>query len=77
MSYLQCMKNNCVNSISNYGLLDALLKTIAGPYYLHTYLCYSPTKNFDMLPLQWEFIPKKINNKLVAPVTLQYILFQK
>ena len=77
MSYLQCMNNKCINSISTYGILDALLKTIAGPYYLHTYLCYSPTKNFDMLPWQWEFIPQKINNKLVSPVTLQYILFQK
>jgi len=77
MSYLQCMKNKCVNSISSYGLLNALIKTIAGPYYLHTYLCYSPTKNFDNLPWQWEFIPQNINNKLITPVTLQYILFEK
>ena len=77
MSYLQCMNNKCINSVTSYGLLDALLKTIAGPYYLHTYLCYSPTNNFDMLPFQWEFIPQKKDNKLVSPVTLEYILFEK
>jgi cyclopropane fatty-acyl-phospholipid synthase-like methyltransferase len=81
MSYLQCMKNNeCTNSISFMGILDAIVKTIADPYYIHTYLCYSPRKDFYWLPWQWEFIPqniKGINNEWITPVTLQYILFQK
>ena len=77
MSYLQCMKEKCVNSISFYGVIDALIKTIAGPYFIHTYLCYSPTKNFYWLPWQWGFIPQNINNKLITPVTLEYILLQK
>ena len=78
MSYLQCMKNNkCVNSVSSLGILDAMVKTIADPYYIHTYLCYSPHKNFYWLPWQWEFIPQYIDNKWITPVTLQYILFQK
>ena len=64
MSYLQCMKNNkCYNSKSFIGVLDALMKSIAGPYYIHTYLCYSPTKNFYWLPWQWEFIPQNINDE--------------
>ena len=55
MSYLQCMKNNkCANSISSIGILDAILKTIADPYYIHTYLCYSPRKDFYWLPWQWD-----------------------
>ena len=78
MSYLQCMKNNkCINSVSSLGLLEAITKTIADPYYIHTYLCYSPVKDFYWLPWQWEFIPQKKNNKWITPVTLQYILFIK
>ena len=77
MSYLQCMGGKCTNSISLKGLVESFIKTIAGPYYLHTYLCYSPTKNFDWLPWQWEFIPQKVNNRWITPVTLQYILLQK
>ena len=77
MSYLQCMGGKCTNSISFKGLVKSFIKTIAGPYYLHTYLCYSPTKNFDWLPWQWEFIPQKVNNRWITPVTLEYILLQK
>ena len=78
MSYLQCMKNNkCFNSITFKNLFNSIIKTIAGPYYLHTYLCYSPTSNFYWLPWQWEFIPQFKNNQWMTPVTLEYILFQK
>ena len=77
MSYLQCMKGKCTNSVSTVGLIDALIKTIAAPYYVHTYLCFSPTKSFYWFPWQWEFIPQRINNKLETPVTLEYILLQK
>lgn len=77
MSYLNCMKGKCVNSMSFKGLTEACIKTIAGPYYLHTYLCYTPTIYFNWLPWQWEFIPQKINNEYITPVTLEYICFQK
>ena len=78
MSYIQCMKNNkCVNSLTASGVLDALFKTIAAPYYIHTYVCYSPTNDFYWLPWQWEFIPQYKDYKLVSPVSLEYILFQK
>ena len=77
MSYLKCMKGKCVNSMSVKGLTEACIKTIAAPYYLHTYLCYTPTIYFDLLPWQWEFIPQKINNEYITPVTLEYICFQK
>ena len=75
-SYLQCISGKCVNSISLTKTIDALIKTIAAPYYIHTYLCYSPSKNFYWLPWLWEFIPQKKNGKWVSPVTLQYILMQ-
>ena len=78
MSYFQCRKNNeCVNSLSISGLFDALLKTIAAPYYLHTYLLYSPTADYFWLPWLWEFVPQIRNNKLEFPTSLEYILFQK
>jgi cyclopropane fatty-acyl-phospholipid synthase-like methyltransferase len=77
MSYFQCRKNNiCVNSLNIEGLIKALIKTIAGPYYIHTYLCYTPTKDYNWVPWLWQFIPQKINDKLVFPVTLEYILFE-
>ena len=33
------MSGKCVNSISLTKTIDALIKTIAAPYYIHTYLC--------------------------------------
>jgi cyclopropane fatty-acyl-phospholipid synthase-like methyltransferase len=78
MSFLRCSKNNkCVNMFYLNDFLIALFKTIAAPYYLHTYICYAPTNDFYWLPWQWEFIPQYKNGQYVSPVTLQYILFQK
>lgn len=57
--------------------LHALFKTIAAPYYLHTFLCYTPTNDFNWCPWQWEFIAQYKNEQYVSPVTLQYILFEK
>jgi hypothetical protein len=71
------MGNKCQSSVSYLGLLEAITKTIAGPYYIHTYLCYSPVKSFYWIPFQWEFIPQKKDNKWITPTTLQYILFIK
>ena len=77
MSYLRCYKGKCNNLMTISGIIKALIKTIAGPYYLHTYLCYTPSKYFNWLPWQWEFIPQQKNNKFISPVTLEYILLQK
>ncbi len=78
MSYFNCMDKKEINSTSLTGYYDALIKTIAGPYFLHTYICYSPNKyNFYYLPWLWEFIPQYINNEWITPVTLEYILFEK
>jgi cyclopropane fatty-acyl-phospholipid synthase-like methyltransferase len=76
MSYLRCNNKKCSNLMSYSDLIKSLIKTIAGPYYLHTYLCYTPTKDFDNLPWQWEFIPQLKKGKWVTPVTLEYILLQ-
>jgi len=78
MSFLRCSKNNkCTNMFYFNDFLHALFKTIAGPYYLHTFLCYTPTNNFNWLPWQWGFISQYKNGEYVSPVSLQYILFQK
>jgi len=78
MSFLRCSKNNkCINMFYFNDFLHALFKTIAGPYYLHTFLCYTPTNDFNWCPWQWEFISQYKNGEYVSPVTLQYILFQK
>jgi hypothetical protein len=79
--YDRLPKNNLI--LTDIQILNdsgRIIKTIADPYYIHTYLCYSPRKDFYWLPWQWEFIPqniKGINNEWITPVTLQYILFQK
>lgn len=57
-------------------LFFALLKTIAGPYFLHTYLCYTPTKYFYMHPWIWQFVPQWKKGKWRTPCTLQYLLFE-
>ena len=77
MSFFQCRKEKCTTSISWNGLVNALIKTIAGPYFLHTYLCYSPTHLYEGLPFLWEFIPQERDGKWISPVSLQYILFEK
>jgi cyclopropane fatty-acyl-phospholipid synthase-like methyltransferase len=65
--------NNQSNPI---GILDAIIKTIAAPYYIHSYLCYSPTKDFYWLPWLWEFIPRQRGKWFGQLVSLEYILFQ-
>lgn len=77
MSYLQCIKDKCINSYSLHGIFEALIKTIAGPYYLHTYICYTPSNSMYWLPWNWQFIPQEKNGVMISPVTLQYICFQK
>ena len=76
-SAFQCSSGECVTSFSTPGFLDALVKTIAGPYYVHTYICYSPTSSYDWVPWMWEFIPQKKGDKWVTPATLEYIWFKK
>jgi cyclopropane fatty-acyl-phospholipid synthase-like methyltransferase len=73
----QFINNTTNNRLSLAGFTNSLIKTIAAPYYLHTYLCYSPSSYYHWLPFSWEFIPQLQNNKYITPVTLQYILFQR
>jgi hypothetical protein len=78
MSYYRCRKNNkCENTFSMSGFMNALFKTIAAPYYIHSYICYEPCKYYDMNPWNYQFIPQYKNGKWMSPETLQYILFEK
>jgi len=77
MSYFRCRKGLCENIMSLPGILNALFKTIAGPYYIHSYLCYQPSKYYDLVPWNVQFTPQYKNGKWVSPETLQYILFEK
>ena len=76
-SYFQCSGGNCVTSFSVASVLDAIFKTIAAPYYIHTYLAYLTTNSFIWCPFYWEFVPQEEGGRWQPPVTLQYILFQK
>lgn len=77
-SYYRCRKEKkCMNVFTTNSLIDACFKTIADPYYIHTYLCYTPNDNYYWLPWLWQFVPQERNGKLDFPVTLEYILFQK
>jgi cyclopropane fatty-acyl-phospholipid synthase-like methyltransferase len=76
-SYFQSYNGSCVTSFTFPSLFDALFKTIAGPYYIHTYLCYLSTKKYVWVPFLWEFTPQNINGIWEPPVSLQYIMFEK
>jgi len=76
-SYIQTYMDNRVTFFSIPSMMDALFKTIAGPYYIHTYMCYLSTSNFVWNPFLWEFVPEDNNGLWEPPVTLQYIMFQK
>jgi ubiquinone/menaquinone biosynthesis C-methylase UbiE len=73
-SYGFVNKNN--NYLTYKGILDSIIKTIADPYYIHSYLCYSPTKDFYWCPFLWEFVPHQRKEWFGTFVTLEYILFQ-
>ena len=76
-SYFQTYDGANPVSFSIPSLTDALVKTIAGPYYIHTYLCYLATQSYVWTPFLWEFVPEEVNGKWIPPVTLQYIMFEK
>jgi len=59
------------------GVIDALIKTIAGPYYIHTYLCYSSTDTYYTTPWLWQFIPFERKGQYARYVSLEYLLLQK
>ena len=73
--YQYTKEKNNIMSVS--GLVEALIKTIAAPYYVHTYITYSPTADYHWVPWNWLFNPKKRNGKYESPMTLEYMLFQK
>jgi len=82
-SYFQCANGSCETSFSILSFLDALFKTIAGPYFIHTYLCYLSTGDYGSKdtyiwnPFMWEFAPQDRNGAWQPPMTLQYIMFEK
>ena len=59
------------------GVIDSIIKTIAAPYYIYSYLTYSSTKTYDNFPWLWQFIPFERNGKYTRFVSLEYILLQK
>jgi len=77
LSYYRCRRNKCQNTLSLPGFIKALFKTIAAPYYIHTYLCMLTTKYYYWSPWLYQFIPQYKNGKWVSPETLEYILFKK
>jgi cyclopropane fatty-acyl-phospholipid synthase-like methyltransferase len=76
-SYFQSYDGSNVTSFSIPSLLDACFKTIAGPYYIHSYLSYLSTNNYIWAPFLWEFVPVNVKGNWIPPVTLQYIMFEK
>ena len=76
-SYFQSYDGSSPMSLSIPSLCNALFKTIAGPYYIHTYLCYLSTNRYVWTPFLWEFTPQNINESWIPPTTLQYIMFEK
>ena len=64
--------------LSIYGLLNSVVKTIAAPYYLHSYIQYTPNPyDYCSCAWMWQFIPKTRQGKYSSFVTLEYILLQK
>jgi cyclopropane fatty-acyl-phospholipid synthase-like methyltransferase len=77
-SCIQCMHTNmCKNGYNGPSMLNVLFKTIAAPYYLHTYITYTANKSYKKQPWLWEFIPQMKDGKYVTPVTLQWIVLEK
>ena len=64
------------NRITNLGLLKALFRTIADPYYIHSYLCYCSSKSYYWPPWLWQFIPHKRGDWFGQYVSLEYFLFE-
>ena len=76
-SYFQSYNGSNVTSFSMSSFFDALIKTIAGPYFIHTYLTYLSTNMYIWTPFVYQFTPVNINGEWTPPVTLQYIMFEK
>jgi len=74
-SFFRCT-HTCHSTVDFYSFTRALLLTIAAPYFIHSYLCYQPSKYFPMVPFAWEFEPQLKENGWEFPNTLQYILLQ-
>lgn len=64
------------NRVNTSGIIDALIKTMADPYYIHSYLCFSSTKDYYWNPWLWGFVPQQRENWFGQYVTLEYILFK-
>jgi len=75
-SFLRCSSGKCHDVVDTPSFFKTLLQTIAGPYLMHSYGCYQPSKYLPMVPFAWEFEPQPQKDKLDFPVTLEYILLQ-
>lgn len=68
----------CRESYYEKDLLKAIGKTFCDPYFIHSFLTYTPTSNIYLQPWIWQFIPQEqTDGSFISPVTLEYILFQK
>jgi hypothetical protein len=68
--------NLCETGYSASNLFLATVRTIAAPYYLHSYMTYMPYKNLSRQPWVWQFIPQYRDGRWMSPVSLQYLLFE-
>lgn len=74
-SFLRCT-NQCHTVVDVTSLARALVLTIAAPYFIHSYLCYQPSRYLPVVPFAWEFEPQQ-KKTWEFPNTLQYILLQR
>ncbi len=66
----------CRNGYSFKNLSKAIIRTIAAPYYIHTYLTYIPHKKIEKQPWTWQFIPQYKCDQWASPSILLYTLFE-
>jgi cyclopropane fatty-acyl-phospholipid synthase-like methyltransferase len=56
----------------------ALLKTIAGPYSIHSHMCFMPCRRYIAQPWLWQFVAQeRKDGSFQSPVVLLYKMFQK
>ena len=74
-SFLRCV-DQCHTVVEAGSLLRALFLTIAAPYFIHSYLCYQPSKYLPVAPFAFQFEPQ-FRKEWKSPMTLEYILLEK
>ena len=64
------------NHVTFFGILESMIKTIADPYYIHSYLCYSSTKDYYWPPWLWQFVPRQRGDWFGTYISLEYFLLE-